>query len=197
MKVLVPDHQDTIGNVVYGQNSPTDYLKYKGYFGAVVGRVANRIKNGCFSLGGKQYQLPINNVKKHTLHGGNRGLSYRLWNIIEPHIAVNEEEITVMMEYVSPAGEEGFPGDLTVRVTYIIRPMEIGWKFFAFTNKKTIVNLTNHSYWNLEGIHTPIYNHILTLKADRYSPIDQDCLPLPVIRSVGEKLDFRDRKSVV
>lgn len=196
VRVKIPDQQGNVEDIVYGQNSPNDYVKYGGYFGAVVGRVANRVGNACFDLDGEHYELYVNNVEKHSLHGGKQGFSYKNWKIIEPKISVNQEQVSVMLEYISNDLEENYPGELTVRVTYIIRPMEISWEFFAFTSQKTIINLTNHSYWNLDGLQIPIDNQILTLYADRYNPVDQDCLPLGNVKSVkGTGIDFQSGKN--
>ncbi len=197
VRIKIPDKSGNIEDIVYGQHSPTEYLKHRGYLGAVVGRVANRIGNACFDLDGEHYELQINNANKHTLHGGERGLSYRLWEIIEPHKSDEEDKTSIMMEYKSKDGEEGFPGDLTVRVTYTIKPMEIGWEFFAFTNKKTIINLTNHSYWNLDGLFKPINNQILTMDATHYNPVDDDCFPTTEILPVkGTPIDFHEGRTI-
>lgn len=196
VSIKIPDQHGKSENIVYGQNSPEDYLKYGGYLGAVVGRVANRIENGIFELEGKQFQLFVNNVNKHSLHGGKRGFSYKNWKIIEPKIAEDKNQVSIMMELLSPDMEEGYPGELTVRVTYTIRPMEIGWEFFAFTKKTTIINLTNHSYWNLDGLFKPIDEQFLTLYANTYNPVDEDCLPIGIVEPVeGTGLDFRFGKS--
>lgn len=197
VKVLMPNNRGEVENIIFGQNSPEEYGKVGGYMGASVGRVANRIKDGSFELLGQNYQLAKNNNGIHCLHGGTRGFSFKKWDIIEIKSQKNPNEIRVTFEYISPDGEENFPGTLTTRVTYFISPMKIQWEFFAFTDKPTIVNLTNHTYWNLESPTTTIANHELCLNADRYSEVDDMCLPTGEISSVENTgVDFRTSKNL-
>ncbi|MHA1673417.1 MAG: aldose epimerase family protein [Promethearchaeota archaeon] len=192
VKVFIPDKDGNVGNVVFGHNSPHDYRNIGGYMGATVGRVANRIQNGQFSLDGDEYQLARNNNGQHCLHGGMEGFSYKLWNIIEVHNQEEPNQVRVTMEYISIDGEENFPGKLTTRVIFTLSPMKIQWEFFAFSDTLTIVNLTNHSYWNLDTPERTIDDHILTLYADNYNEIDELCLPTGIISDVDHTgIDFR------
>ncbi|MHA1602054.1 MAG: aldose epimerase family protein [Promethearchaeota archaeon] len=195
VRILTPDRNGNVSNIVFGQNSPELYEKIGGYMGATVGRVANRIANGSFKLNGVEFQLPKNDKGINCLHGGIKGLSYRYWDVIEVSTKNDPKKARVTFEYISPEGEEGFPGEITIRVSYTITPMQISWEYVAFTDKSTIVNLTNHSYWNLESLESTIDNHVLTLSADKYSICDQNFLPTGEIKTVERTgVDFRNGK---
>jgi len=144
--VKIPDRNGIVSSITYSHSSPEDYKNQKGYLGASVGRVANRIGNAKFELDSKLYSLYPNNNGRHCLHGGKIGFSYEEWKLIGIQNDSKKNEVQVVFEYTSLDGEEGFPGQLTTQITFIISPMQVGWEFTAFTDKPTIVNLTNHSY---------------------------------------------------
>ncbi len=182
VKVKVPTKDRHVIEVNFHHATPADYVTGGGYLGAVVGRVANRIANAKFSLEGQEYSLFVNNNNKHCLHGGKEGFNKKWWDLIEE--VQNGDQMTLTFEYVSPDGEENFPGTLKTKVIYEISPMKLGWIFEAETNKTTIVNLTNHAYWNLEGIDGALIdNHLITLDADTFMPVDDTLIP------TGELID--------
>ena len=157
----------------------------KSYFGAIVGRYGNRIAHATFSLDGKRYQLPANDGV-NSLHGGIKGFDKLLWQGKEiPHGV----ELTV----VSKDGDQGFPGTLTARVRYTLEPHALKIEYFATTDKDTVLNLTNHSYFNLAGEgQGDILNHLVTIPADRYTPVDSGLIPTGELAPVaGTPLDFR------
>lgn len=174
-------------NIVIGFDNLQDYLDCKCYYGATVGRYANRIANGKFVLAGTEYKLPINN-KTCTLHGGFAGFDKALWdaNQIDSH--------TVKLKYMSKHLEEGFPGNLTATVTYKLsdeNQLEI--EFHATTDQPTIVNITNHAYFNLKGMgNGDILDHELFIDADHYVPVDGALIPTGELTEVKETpFDFR------
>jgi aldose 1-epimerase len=188
-KLFVPDKTGQLGDVVLG----FDKLEsYEGdphpYFGATIGRYGNRIANGKFTLDGKEYHLYINNAP-NTLHGGKVGFDRRVWKAATSENAQGE---SVRFTYVSPDGEEGYPGTLTVSVTYTLtNSNELQIKYAAETDKPTVLNLTNHSYFNLAGTGD-ILEHVLQLNADNYTPVDSTLIPTGQISSVANTpLDFR------
>jgi aldose 1-epimerase len=188
-KLFVPDKTGQLGDVVLG----FDKLEsYEGdphpYFGATIGRYGNRIANGKFTLEGKEYHLYINNAP-NTLHGGKVGFDRRVWKAATSENAQGE---SVRFTYVSPDGEEGYPGTLTVSVTYTLtNSNELQIKYAAETDKPTVLNLTNHSYFNLAGTGD-ILEHVLQLNADNYTPVDSTLIPTGQISSVANTpLDFR------
>jgi aldose 1-epimerase len=188
-QLFVPDKTGQLGDVVLG----FDKLEsYEGdphpYFGATIGRYGNRIANGKFTLDGKEYHLYINNAP-NTLHGGKVGFDRRVWKAAPSENAQGE---SVRFTYVSPDGEEGYPGTLTVSVTYTLtNSNELQIKYAAETDKPTVLNLTNHSYFNLAGTGD-ILEHVLQLNADNYTPVDATLIPTGQISSVANTpLDFR------
>jgi aldose 1-epimerase len=188
-QLFVPDKTGQLGDVVLG----FDKLEsYEGdphpYFGATIGRYGNRIANGKFTLEGKEYHLYINNAP-NTLHGGKVGFDRRVWKAAPSENAQGE---SVRFTYVSPDGEEGYPGTLTVSVTYTLtNSNELQIKYAAETDKPTVLNLTNHSYFNLAGTGD-ILEHVLQLNADNYTPVDATLIPTGQISSVANTpLDFR------
>lgn len=187
-ELWVPDRSGKLGDVVLGFDNLKGYLGPHPYFGATVGRYANRIAKGHFTLDGKEYSLAINNGP-NSLHGGNIGFSRRVWKaetLHEPHAAA------VRLTYLSKDGEENYPGNLSVAVTYTLtdsNELKIGYP--AKTDKATVVNLTNHSYFNLADPGGDILGHVLYLSADRFTPVDSTLIPTGDIRSVqGTPLDF-------
>jgi aldose 1-epimerase len=191
----VPDRNGKLGDVVLGFDSPEGYLAGHPYFGAIVGRVANRIAKGKFTLDGKTYALATNNGP-NSLHGGNKGFDKVVWKAKPHHI---NGGVGLQLDYVSPDGEEGYPGDLKAQVTYTLtNDNELTIAYHATTDKPTIVNLSNHSYFNLAGLASgDILNHEVMLTADKYTPVDDTLIPTGEIRSVrGTPLDFTSPKTI-
>lgn len=191
VELRVPDKNGKLANVVLGFDNVQGYESDRNqYFGATIGRVANRIAKGRFKLNGKTYKLAINNGPNH-LHGGTkRSLDKVVWNA-KPF--QNKKGQGVIFTYTSPDGEEGYPGMLKVSVTYTLtdkNQLRIDYK--ATTDQATPVNLTNHSYFNLSGAGSKtVLNHILMINADKYTPVDDTLIPTGKIASVeGTPLDF-------
>jgi len=181
-------------DVVLGFDSLDGYAAKHPYFGATCGRVANRIAAGRFDLDGKTYQLAVNNEPNH-LHGGLVGFDKKLWNATPRG---GERGPSVDFEMVSPAGDEGYPGSLTVRATYTLTPDGELWvEMTATTDAPTIVNLAHHSYWNLAGHASgPVLGHDLAVLADRYLPVDAGSIPTGEFAAVaGTPFDFRPDRS--
>jgi aldose 1-epimerase len=177
--------------VVLGLNSIEDYVAHSPYFGAVPGRYANRIANGRFVLDGVAYQLARKAGDKHTLHGGPDGFGHRVWKLG----AQDASTLTLMLH--SPDGDSGFPGALTATCVYrMLEPATLRVELTATTDKPTIVNLTQHSYFNLDG-SADILDHELTLFSDFYTPTDAELIPTGEIRAVaGTAYDFRKGRAV-
>jgi aldose 1-epimerase len=183
-----PDRDGNFGEIVLGFESLDEYVHNPRYFGALIGRHANRIARGRFSLDGVEYQLPCNNGANH-LHGGFKGFDKRVWD-------VREGETTLHLTYFSKDGEEGYPGNVRTEVDYTLLDHELRVDYRATTDRDTIVNLTNHSYFNLRGTGT-ILDHELTLNADHFTPVSDDLIPNGEIRSVdGTPMDFRNGKAI-
>jgi aldose 1-epimerase len=190
ISIEVPDRDGELLDVVLGFDSPEAYADNPFYFGCTVGRVANRIRGGSFALDGKEYQL-TKNIGSDALHGGVRGFHQMLW---EAEVLAAGEEPSVRFSYLSPDGEEGYPGNLTISVTYTLRrenALQIDYEMT--TDHATPVNLTNHSYFNLSGRpETTVLDHLLIVNADTYTPVDTSQIPTGEIASVeGTPLDFR------
>ncbi len=190
--LLVADSNGRHDDIVLGHDDLDGYVVKRGFFGATVGRYANRIANAQFVLDGKTYRLAANNGP-HALHGGLKGFDQQLWEVDDID---DGTQPAVTLSYVSADGEEGFPGRLDVRVTYrLAGPAELTLSFVARTNRPTIVNLTNHSFFNLEGTlaGADVLDHRLTLAADRFLAIDPTAIPLAgAPRTVaGTPFDFR------
>ena len=185
--IRVPDRNGRFADVVNGHDTLDGYRTRSRFFGAVVGRYGNRIAKGKFTLDGREYTLAVNNGPNH-LHGGVVGFDKAVWS---PSIGVGN---TVSFTRISPDGEEGYPGRLEVRVRYVLTDSnELTVHYEASTEKPTPVNLTQHSYFNLAG-HAAgdIGGHILTLHADRYTPVDSTQIPTGAIAPVaGTPFDFR------
>jgi aldose 1-epimerase len=178
----VPDSKGKLINVIAGFNNAEAYTKSSAaYYGATVGRYANRIAKGKFSLQDKKYVLDTNNGSNH-LHGGHKGFHNVIWNIAA------YSGNSILFTYLSPDGEEGYPGNLEVFVRYTLTDAnEMKIEFTATTDKTTIVNLTNHAYFNLNGAgNGDILNHLLTINADFYTPIDETLIPVGTIATVKE-----------
>ncbi len=167
--VVVPDRNGKPGNIVCGFDSLEEYLdpRYLGsypYFGAIIGRVANRIKEGVFTLGGRRYELAVNNGPNH-LHGGITGFDKRLW---QAEMMEEEDKVGLLLSYFSPHLEENYPGNLNVSCLYTLNnDNELSADYFGTADQTTLLNLTNHTYFNLTGGKQNILGHELALAADR------------------------------
>ena len=183
----VPDRNGRLGDVTLGFDNLQQYLDGHPYFGATIGRYANRIAKGRFTLEGQTYTLATNNGPNH-LHGGLRGFDKVIWNA---SILGTEAGASVKFTYVSRDGEEGYPGTLTATVIYTLTDRdELRLEYTATTDKATVVNLTNHAYWNLAE-QGDILGHILMLNAGRYTPVDDTLIPTGEIAPVrGTIMDF-------
>jgi aldose 1-epimerase len=188
--IKVPDPHGKFADVVLGYDNLDGYLKDTAYFGAIAGRYANRIAHGEFKLDGVTYHLPLNDGP-NSLHGGFQGFDKRVWSAKD--VSTPQAE-ALELSYLSKDGEEGYPGNLSARVVYTLTPTnELRIEYWATTDKDTVVNLTNHSYFNLAGGGTgDILGEILTINADHFTPIDPTFIPTGEIRSVaGTPFDFR------
>ena len=193
VSLLVPDKNGKMTDVVVGFDNVNDYTQGSDtYFGAIVGRYGNRIAKGKFELDGKEYTLPTNNGP-NSLHGGDTGFSRKVWD------AQQLNDSTLQLTYVSKDGEEGYPGTLTAKVTYTVMGNQ-GLKidYHATTDKKTVVNLTNHSYFNLNGEGSgTINNHLMMINADKFTPVDSTLIPTGNLESVANTpLDFRSPTAI-
>lgn len=189
----VPDRNGALGDIVLGYDTLDDYVANPRYFGALIGRHANRIREGKFSLDGVNYQLRQNNGANH-LHGGFEGFDKRVWNATEEKTS---DSASVHLSYLSKDGEENYPGNLDVAVTYSLRSdNSLSIEYRATTDRETIVNLTNHSYFNLKGEGT-ILDHELRLNAGSFTPVTKDLIPIGEIRCAGgTPMDFRNGKLI-
>jgi aldose 1-epimerase len=185
--ILVPDRSGQIADVLLGFDDIDGYLQENPYFGCLVGRFANRIAGGKFELDGVSYTLALNDGVNH-LHGGLQGFNSVIWEV-EPFYAA--DEVGLKLSYVSQDGEEGYPGDLFVDVTYTLaNDNALRIDYHATCSKPTIVNLTNHAYFNLAG-EGNVLDHELTLHANAFTVIDETLIPTGEIRSVkGTPFDF-------
>ena len=185
VSMMVPDKNGKMIDVVLGYDKLQDYISSTGNFGALIGRYGNRIANGKFTLDGTEYTLPQND-KTNCLHGGPNGFDRQLWDAKQ--LSDNSVELT----YLSKDGEAGFPGNLNVKVTYTLtddNAMDI--KYEATTDKKTIVNLTHHSYFNLSGVPgSTIMDHQLSINADQYTPVDELFIPTGISPVEGTPMDL-------
>ena len=182
----VPDRDGKPGDVVLGFDTLDGYLKGHPYFGATVGRFANRIAGGKFSLDGKDYTLAVNNGP-NTLHGGLKGFDKAVWKVEK------STDSSLTLSYLSKDGEEGYPGNLTVHVTFTVTKDDaLRLDYTATTDKPTPLNLTNHSYFNLAGPAAgAILDHVAQIEADSYTPVDDNLIPTGKIAPVrGTPLDF-------
>ncbi len=178
----VPDRDGKPGDIVLGYDSLDGYVKNNPYFGSIVGRYGNRIAKGRFTLDGFTYELATNNGENH-LHGGIKGYDKVVW---EAEPVEEGEEIGVKFRYLSPDGEEGYPGNLNIAVTYLLNDRdELKIAYEATTDKPTPVNLTHHSYFNLAG-GGDILDHELMIQADGYTPVDIGLIPTGEIRPVAD-----------
>ena len=183
-----PDRNGQFGDVVLGYDHVDGYLKSTPYFGALIGRYGNRIAKGKFSLDGVEYTLATNNVPNH-LHGGLKGFDKVVWTVEEAEVGEHGPKLT--LTYLSKDGEEGYPGNLTVHAIYTVtEDNALQVKFKATTDKNTVVNLTHHSYFNLRG-SGDILDHVVTINADKFTPVDGGLIPTGELRPVaGTPFDF-------
>ena len=190
LTLLVPDKNGRLDDVVLGYDSLTGYLRSSPYFGALIGRYGNRIAHGRFTLDGKTYTLATNNGPNH-LHGGLRGFDKVVWDVAPFE---HPDSVGLVLRYTSPNDEEGYPGTLRTTVTYTLTSAnELVFDYSATTDRATPVNLTQHSYFNLAGDGKgDILGHVVTLNADRFTPVDSALIPTGELKSVaGTPFDFR------
>ncbi len=183
-------------SVVCGFDTIEGYLKDNDYHGSIVGRYANRIYKGKFSIDGREYNVSNNEAGRYHLHGGYCGFSGKLWKL--ENLGCDDDRAYVTLKYVSPDNEEGFPGTLAVYVTYTLTLAdELKIDYVAVSDKDTIINLTNHSYFNLSGVGNTILDHMLTMYCDQYIPVDQKLIPFGYFANVtGTPFDFRTAKAI-
>ena len=189
----VPDRHGQGGNVVLGLPSLEDYLKPHPHFGTIVGRYANRIAGGRFTLDGVAHQLPLNNGA-NSLHGGHQGFGTRYWQIdAVPAQGEYGDEVAIELRYTSADGEEGYPGEVQVTVRYALSTSENAWRidYRAVSDRATVLNLSHHDYFNLAG-GGAVRDHRLTIPASRYCPVDAGLIPLGLAQVAGTPFDFRE-----
>jgi len=195
VSLRVPDRNGRLDDVVLGFDSLGDYERGSPYFGAIIGRYGNRIARGRFTLDGRTYTLATNNGPNH-LHGGVRGFDKVIWSVTPFQ---RSDSVGLVMNYTSPDGEEGYPGTLRATVTYTLTDKnEFIFDYQATTDRPTPVNLTQHSYFNLAGDGKgDILGHVVTLNADRFTPVDSTLIPTGEIKSVaGTPFDFRTSTAI-
>ncbi|MEO8778113.1 MAG: aldose epimerase family protein [Rhodanobacter sp.] len=193
--LLTPDRNGHAADVALGYATMAGYLSKRQFFGATVGRFANRIAKGQFTLDGTHYQLTINDGP-NSLHGGTEGLDTRLWKVVSVE---QGPTASVTFSHVSPDGDQGYPGRLAVTVTYSLsEDNQLTIADQATTNKTTIVNISNHTYWNLDGAGSGTVMHqLLMIPADQITPVDKTQIPTGEFRSVaGTPFDFRHAKPI-
>lgn len=195
LSINVPDKNGEVADVICGYDDLQSYVEADGYQGAIIGRVGNRICKGNFSLDGVDYHMYINNGPNH-LHGGKEGFDKKIWQVLSLDEGV---EPSIKLFLLSRDGDEGYPGNLAVTVSYSLKnDGSLSIRYEANTDKRTLINLTNHTYFNLGGYSSgKIYDHELWLDADTYLPTDDTLIPTGEIRSVeGTPFDFKLPKTI-
>lgn len=195
-ELWVADRNGKMADVVLGFDKLSDYETKSPYFGAVVGRYGNRIADGKFSIDGKDFQLPKNNNGVACLHGGKVGFDKKIW---KAETQTTPDAAILKLTVISPDGDQGFPGNLKASVTYTLNNRnELIMDYSATTDKPTVCNLTNHSYFNLAGAgNGNILNHEMTMAADKLTVVDENLIPTGELRDVtGTPFDFRQPKTV-
>ncbi|CAM4009407.1 MULTISPECIES: aldose epimerase family protein [Pseudoalteromonas] len=192
-RIETPDSNGNMGNIVLGLDNLADYTNATTYFGAIIGRFGNRIANGKFSLNGTDYQLATNDGDNH-LHGGVQGFDKKVWTMV-PFSTENSAGVTLSL--VSPDGDQGYPGELTTQVTYTLTNKNtLDMQFVAKTNKPTIINMTQHSYFNLAG-KGDILDHQMQINSNAITPVDGGLIPTGELMQVaGTPFDFRNPKAI-
>ena len=197
VSLSVPDKSGKMDDVVLGFDTVGEYEKDSPYFGALIGRYGNRIAKGKFTLDGKEYTLPINDPP-NSLHGGKKGFDKRVWQAQAG--GMGSDGFPLTLTYVSKDGEEGYPGTLTVKAVYTLTEENaLRIAFEATTDAPTVLNLTNHSYFDLRGqaASGDVLDHVVTLKASKFLPVDQTSIPLGELRPVaGTPFDFTQPMSI-
>ncbi len=206
VSILVPDRHGIFADVCLGYNSVADYERGAGYLGALIGRYGNRIEGGHLTIDGKDYQLACNERGVTHLHGGMVGFDKKVWTA---ECEEREESDSVTLRYVSPDGEENYPGTLSCTVTYTWNDEnELCLHYHAVSDAETVINLTNHAYFNLAGHNSgSVEDHLISINADAYTPVDENCIPtgelapvedtpfdLRALRRIGEGLSVEDEQ---
>lgn len=193
--VVVPDRNGDLADVTPGYATLDEYIRQPQFFGSTVGRVANRVANARFSLNGNEYIVPANDGP-NSLHGGNCGFDKVNWTIV----ACDEDSLSVSLQYISGDGDQGYPGTLTTVATYALDDDNmLSVQYSATTDAPTVVNLSNHAYWNLagEGSGHGAMDHELAIYAEKFLPVDAGLIPTGEQRSVaGTAFDFRQPKAI-
>ena len=195
VSINVPDKNGVMADIVLGYDDPDSYLTCGGYPGAILGRYGNRIGGAKFMLDGVEYKLYVND-NKNALHGGKVGFDRKMWDV---QVLSDDGEPEAVLTYVSPDGEEGYPGTLTVHVYYkLTKNCEFSMRYVATTDKRTVLNLTNHSYFNLAGYDSgDILDHEVMICSDKFGEVDSELIPTGRTISVdGRPQDFRTMKPV-
>lgn len=195
VSLFAPDRDGRLEDVTLGYDALGDYLSDRLFFGAIIGRFANRIAHGSFTLHGKTYRLPLNDPPNH-LHGGPGGFHHRLWTA---ETFTREDGVGAILTYHSADGDQGYPGNLDVQTTYTLtRSDEFVVDYVASTDAATPVNLTQHAYFNLTGHDRgDVLGHLLTIEASRYTPVDATLIPTGEVRGVaGTPFDFRRPRAI-
>jgi len=188
LRVVRPDKHGQHVDIALTQETPEELVNRPGYLGATVGRVANRIGYGRFELDGNEYKVAVNNGPHH-LHGGIVGFNKKIWHLTEHQ--QSENEVRLGFKYESPDTEEGYPGSLITNITYHFEPNKIWWVIEATTDRPTILNITNHAYWNLDGLDVNIGDQEIQVAASTYLPSDENNFPSGGIRPVESTIDMR------
>ncbi|MFC3580987.1 aldose epimerase family protein [Sphingomonas hylomeconis] len=194
--LLMPDKRGKVEDVQIGYDTLDGYLAKPEFFGATVGRVANRIAKGRFTLDGKTYRTPVNNGP-NSLHGGTKGFDKVLWDVVD---VKSGPAASVTLRYVSPDGDMGYPGTVTTYATYVLDEQnQLTIDYRATTDRPTVVNISNHAYWNLAGVGSPrgAMGHVVTIPAQLYTPTDATSIPTGVnVPVAGTVFDFRKPRAI-